>query len=295
LSALRAFEATARHASFSLAAEELNISKSAVSHQVRLLEELFGVALLRRGRVVPTAEGRILQTATVEALATLGQACEVLARGRRRRLTVSANAPFSALWLAPRIARFAAAHPDIDIAVKVMDGLPDWTADGVDLAILRTREPGVVDHDSATVRRADDVFLLAETVFPVCSPLLAIADPAHLAQQRLLQEDHAASPEIDWRTWFALMQLGAVPAGLLVRFSGFSLAISAAVAGAGVALGRSPLIDDELAAGRLVRLFPEYEIPGSWQFVLRPRPGHDSPQLQALCAFLCAEAGTTAP
>jgi LysR family glycine cleavage system transcriptional activator len=291
LSALKAFEATARLASFARAADELNVSKSAISHQVRLLEEGFGVRLLQRGRIAPTAEGAILLQAVVQSLATLGEACERLALGgttRRRKLTVTANAPFSAFWLAPRIARFSALQPEVDITLQVMDGVPDWSEDRVDLAILRTREGA--PNDVGGPAHADDIFLLGETVFPVCSPTLAIGEARDLVAHRLIQEEHLASPEVDWSTWFSLMHLGPVPPGRLVRFSGFSLAISAAIAGAGVALGRSPLIDDELTSGRLVRLFGEKQIAGSWRFVMRPRPGRTAPMIPALCEFLRREA-----
>jgi LysR family glycine cleavage system transcriptional activator len=156
---------------------------------------------------------------------------------------------------------------------------------GIDLAILHKRV------DDAASASAGDTPLLEETVFPVCSPDLLkrrpslLRRPAELRGERLLQEDHPDSPETEWQTWFALLGLGPVEPARLMRFSSFGTAIGAAVAGSGVALGRSPLVDFELASGRLVRLLPQRRVAGSWRYVMRLR-GRPDATLQALCAFL---------
>ncbi|WP_158938224.1 LysR substrate-binding domain-containing protein [Burkholderia sp. S171] len=281
LPALKAFEAVARLGSLSRAAEELNVTKSAISHQLRALESALGTTLMHRGgttsRAQPTAAGQELLLAIETSLIPLGEACERLAvrrRKRRRTLTVSANAPFSSLWLAPHVVEFSTRHPEIAVNLRVFDDEPDWQNDTIDIAILR------VPLMSSTIDKPDphpsDRALVRETVFPVCSPLLMdprTATPQTLTEHRLLQEEHhASSREIDWQTWFALLGGGALPEQNLVRLSSFSPIIGAAIAGKGVALGRSPLIDFDLAHGRLVRLFPEHELPGSWQFVIRLHP-----------------------
>ena len=298
LPALRAFAATARLGSLSHAAAELNVSKSAISHQIRALEDSLGAVLLKRGgttvRAAPTAEGQVLLRAVEEALEQLGRACERIRaprrRTRRRALVVSGNAPFCALWLAPRVAAFAARHAAVEVSLRVLDDEPDWQRDRVDVAIVRTRRDSP-PHSNGLPDRT----LAHETVFPVASPILlggaAPDDRALLTRHTLLQEDHYSVPEYGWETWFKVLRAGAVPEERVVRYGGYSPVIGAAVAGAGIALGRSPLVDSEVASGRLVRLFPGSELPGSWRFVLRQNPhAAAAPVLRAFVDFLLAEA-----
>jgi LysR family glycine cleavage system transcriptional activator len=288
LPALKAFEAVARLGSLSRAAEELNVTKSAISHQLRALESALGTTLMHRGgttsRAQPTSAGQELLAAIETSLIPLGEACErftVRRRKRRRTLTVSANAPCSSLWLAPHVVEFSTRHPEIAVNLRVFDDEPDWQNDTIDIAILRVPLPSSTSLTSDTPNsHPSDRALVRETVFPVCSPLLIdprTATPQTLSEHRLLQEEHhASSREIDWQTWFSLLGAGALPEQNLVRLSSFNPIIGAAIAGKGVALGRSPLIDFDLAHGRLVRLFPEYELPGSWQFVIRLHPERSS-------------------
>ena len=272
LAALRAFAAVARHGSFARAAETLHVSTSAVSHQVRGLEDTLGATLLTRarngtGRTVVTPEGAALQRAVDRAFAQLGAACEAV-RDRRKRpvLTISASGSISSLWLAPRLAAFAARHPSVQWQMRsIEDEAPDMVREGLDLAVLRVRHGAVSDGDR---------LLFGETVFPVCSPSLRLTgSPEELPRHTLLQEDHVASPEKDWSTWLELLGFGSDAKATIVRFYTFSAALAAAIAGAGIALGRQPLIDPELAAGRLVRVFPDRTLPGSSDFVIRRRPG----------------------
>ena len=288
LSALKAFEAVARLGSLSRAAEELNVTKSAISHQLRALESTLGTTLLHRGgtnsRAQPTSAGLELLLAIEASLIPLGEACERLTtrrRKRRRTLTVSANAPFSSLWLAPHVVEFSTRHPEIAVNLRVYDDEPDWQNDTIDIAILRVpmRSSSSSTNDEPDPHPSDRA-LLRETVFPVCSPLLMdprTATPQTLTEHRLLQEEHhESSREIDWQTWFALLGAGELQEQNLVRLSSFNPIIGAAIAGKGVALGRSPLIDFDLAHGRLVRLFPEHELPSSWQFIIRLHPKRTS-------------------
>jgi LysR family glycine cleavage system transcriptional activator len=298
LSALRAFASAARLGSLSHAAEELHVSKSAISHQIRALEASLGAPLLIRGgtttRAEPTPAGHMLLKAVEESLDQLARACERIRaprrRPRRRTLTVSGNAPFCALWLAPRVAGFAARQPSVDVSLRILDDQPDWPRDGIDVAILRARRDAP-PHSNGV----GDLTLADETVFPVASPiLLGNAPPDDLSlltRHTLLLEEHFSVPEYGWETWFALLNAGPVPEEKLVRYGGYSPVIGAAVAGAGLALGRSPLIDFELASGRLVRLFPGVELPGTWRFILQQNP-HTPPHpvLRAFVQFLLNEA-----
>ena len=295
LAALRAFAAVARHGSFARAAETLHVSTSAVSHQVRGLEDTLGAALLTRarngaGRTTVTPEGAALQRAVDRAFAQLGAACEAV-RDRRKRpvLTISASGSISSLWLAPRLAAFAAQHPSVQWQMRsIEDEAPDMLAEGLDLAVLRVRHGAVADGDR---------LLFGETVFPVCSPSLGLTGrPEELPRHTLLQEEHVASPEKDWSTWLDLLGVSADTKVTIVRFHTFSAALAAAVAGAGIALGRQPLIDPELAAGRLVRLFPDRVMTGSSDFVIRRRPGLERDRhVGQLAEYLLGSASSQGP
>lgn len=294
LAALRAFAAVAREGSFARAALALNVSTSAVSHQIRALEAELKVPLLTRARngtghsaTAPTPAGAELLVAVEDALLRLGEACDAIrgaARRSRPQLTVSANGSFASLWLAPRLATFAGMHPSTAWHMRaVEEDRPDMAREGLDLAILRLRPAAV---------RAPDQLLFMETVFPVASPALAgLETPEGLLRHSLLEEAHGDSAEREWRHWLVLLGLGAARRRP-VRFSGFNQVISAAVAGAGVALGRSPLVEAELQAGRLVRLFAPQELPGSWVFALHSRPGlARDPHVLLLRQFLLDSVG----
>jgi LysR family glycine cleavage system transcriptional activator len=274
LAALRAFAAVARHGSFLRAAQALHVSTSAVSHQIRGLEAELGTRLLTRARnaaglsrTAVTTDGEALLRAVESTFAQLGAACAAVrehARGTRPMLAISANGSVASLWLAPRLATFAALHPSVQWQLRsIEDAEPDMVREGLDLAVLRVRRGTMADGDR---------LLFSETVFPVCSPSLALTGrPEELRRQTLLQEDHESSPEIDWSTWLRLLGCGAAAKATIVRFYTFSAALAAAVAGAGIALGRAPLIDFELSGGRLMRPFANASLPGSWDFVIRGR------------------------
>jgi len=274
LAALRSFAAVARHGSFARAAEALHVSTSAVSHQVRGLEASLGATLLTRARngaghtrTAVTAEGESLLRAVEAGFAQLATACDSVrerARGVRPMLSISANGSVASLWLAPRLAAFAALHPSVQWQVRAIEEAPDLVGEGLDLAILRAR-PGSLGEA--------DRLLFSETVFPVCSPtLLPIGSIEDLLRHNLLQEDHGSSREKAWSTWLDRLDAGTRPKPTIVRFDTFNAAIGAAIAGAGIALGRRPLIDYELASGRLAPLFEYRALPGSWDFVIRGRP-----------------------
>ncbi|SDR43028.1 transcriptional regulator, LysR family [Rhizobiales bacterium GAS191] len=275
LAALRAFAAVARHGSFARAASALHVSTSAVSHQIRGLELGLGARLLTRARngaltseAGVTEEGKMLLGAVETAFDQLGAACEAVrdrAKRARPTLAISANGSVASLWLAPRLAAFAALHPSVQWQMQAIETDPNLVREGLDLAILRCK--------SGTLSTGDRL-LFPETLFPVCSPALQLkGTPQELLRHNLLQEDHHGGAERDWSTWLDLIGPGAGARVNLVRFSTFNAVIAAAIAGAGIALGRSPLIDDELRSGRLVRPFPGHALAGSFDFVIRSRPG----------------------
>jgi LysR family glycine cleavage system transcriptional activator len=275
LAALRTFEAVARNGGFTRAGDELALSQSAVSHQIRQLEEALGCRLFARGaRAIDlTAEGRILVEGVRAGLDSILLATERV-RARRRVGTLSIGSPlaFAAWWLAPRLGRFATRAPDIEVRLAVTEGEPDLDRLCLDAAIV-TRAP------DAPVR-PDEMLLLREEAFPVCAP--GVAAGADLCAAGLIDVDSEdpASP-FGWRYWLARQGLDpATPRRL--RFSDPGLAVSAAIEGLGVAIGRSPMIDAELAAGRLVRPLGErVAAPGPHRFALKWRDGAD----QRLMAF----------
>lgn len=301
LAALRAFEAVARLGSLSRAAAELHVTKSAVSHQLRALEADLGVALLRRGgtvrRAETTAAGADLLASVQQALTLLETACRNVrasARGKRRNtLNVSANPSLAAMWLAPRIGRFIELHPGIDIQVYLHASQdPAWKSQDIDLAFLHVRAMG--PH----IAEPGDIPLMTETVVPVCSPTLVDpaerGDPSVFLRHRWLEEKHVDSPETDWRTWSPRLGLADTDWQEPMVLSGLSTVAAAAAAGVGIALGRAPLIDEELASGRLVPLVPQLRMPGSWGYVMRIQANRPmDAALPTLVEFLAEEGRST--
>ncbi|QEK93692.1 LysR family transcriptional regulator [Achromobacter insolitus] len=301
LAALRAFEAVARLGSLSRAAAELHVTKSAVSHQLRALEADLGVALLRRGGTVrragTTAAGADLLASVQQALTLLETACRNVrasARGKRRNtLNVSANPSLAAMWLAPRIGRFIELHPGIDIQVYLHASQdPAWKSQDIDLAFLHVRAMG--PH----IAEPGDIPLMTETVVPVCSPTLVDpaerGDPSVFLRHRWLEEKHVDSPETDWRTWSPRLGLADTDWQEPMVLSGLSTVAAAAAAGVGIALGRAPLVDEELASGRLVPLVPQLRMPGSWGYVMRIQANRPmDAALPTLVEFLAEEGRST--
>jgi LysR family glycine cleavage system transcriptional activator len=299
---LRAFEAVARLESFVLAADDLNVSISAVSHQVAALEANLNTQLLRRARgrherTTATPAGRKLMRAVALAQDHLAEACDdIRTRPRqraRRTIVVSGNAPFCSLWLAPKVARFASRRKDLVIRVIAVENTPNLAEQRIDIAIVRVRKEAAESDFNGD----DETAFLNEVVFPVCSPIIVDKFPglknkvSALASVPLLQEENTRSPELDWETWLGLLNVPQHPAPSVARYSGFGIVVGAAIGDGGVALGRSPLIDEEVRKGRLVRLFPKYEMDGSWKFVIRTsQRAKRDPAVQSVFEFLTEEA-----
>ncbi len=259
LATLRTFEAVARNLSFTRAADELALTQSAVSHQIRTLENHLGAPLFgRRHRGIElTSDGRVLLDGVRAGLDSVLLASErVRSRGRVGVLTVAAPAAFATWWLVPRLGRFASLHPDIEVRIAAMDGRePDLWRDGVDIAVVK-RPAKLADCNRV------EMPLLREIVFPVCAPsvpngALPLRNLHDLVYHTLIESDAAETDdtEFTWSSWLARLGLQQDHKARQLRFSHFGLALSAAIDGLGVALGRSPMVDAELASGRLVRPF----------------------------------------
>ncbi|HXZ51210.1 MAG TPA: transcriptional regulator GcvA [Burkholderiales bacterium] len=297
LDLLKGFEAAARLLSFTRAGEELHLTQSAVSRQIKELEEQLGVALFeRRHRALGLTEaGRALFPAATQVLQAMREATDRLrALSARRALAVTTTHSFAALWLIPRLARFTRTHPGVDVRIAADTRVQDLEREGLDIAIR---------HGAASLAGPHAVRLFGERVFPVCSPkLLAdpkrpLRQPADLRHHVLLQYDDpdGRHPWLHWKTWLEVERLSDLrPAGSLL-FSGYEQIIPAAIAGNGVALGRSPLVREALASGELVAPFKRSADPARAYFAIVSKTAAARPEVVEFLAWLRAEAAGEEP
>jgi LysR family transcriptional regulator, glycine cleavage system transcriptional activator len=257
LPTLRTFEAVARQLSFTRAADELALTQSAVSHQIGALERHLGARLFSRLNpgIELTEEGRVFLEGARAGLDSILLATDrIRSRYRVGMLTISAPSAFATWWLVPRLGRFAALHPEIEVRIAVIEGRePDLQRDGVDAAIVQ--RPAGAAADSGM-----EMPLLRETIFPVCAPTLLREGSRHgidLAAQTLIEcePEGEETAELGWDYWLARLGSADDIRPRRLRFTHLAAALSAAVDGVGIALGRAPMVDAELAAGRLVRPF----------------------------------------
>ena len=249
LDLLPAFEAAARTLSFTAAAAELHLTQSAVSRQMQQLEGALGVLLFeRRHRALALTEaGRILQRATDDSLERLRDACaRVRAAPATRQVAITCTPGFASLWLIPRLVHFTAAHPALDVRVSATLEVQDLVRSRLDLAVR-----------FMPVERGLGPALFEESVMPLCAPALAaqLRAPADLAGLTLLTIDaaHASdSPTLDWEPWLQVMGIEDLRMKSTLRFTQYTDAVAAAVAGQGVVIGRLPLLADLLQARKLV-------------------------------------------
>lgn len=288
LKSLPDFAAAGRHLSFTKAAEELGVTHGAVSRQIKALEDYLGAPLFRRltRRIELTEQGRAYLPAIERLLDELTRETDrVREQGSGRRLTVSTGVSFAMKWLAPRLPRFQAAHPGIEFHLDVSDVVPDLERGFADAAVFHGlgRFPGLL---------AERVF--DEVLLPVCAPALLrrgapLRQPADLLRHVLLHEDRMLP---DWPQWLAAQGVTGVDAGRGPRFSHGSLLLEAAARGEGIALGRSLLMADDLASGRLVKPLGELALPAKRGFdLLYPAGALARPVVAAFRDWLLGEKG----
>jgi LysR family transcriptional regulator, glycine cleavage system transcriptional activator len=250
LDLLASFEACARHLSFTKAAAERFVTQSAMSRQMRALEDDLGAALFRRGHraLVLTEAGARLYAVCATVLAQLrGTVREVRAPSRREVLALTTTPGLASFWLIPRLTAFTAAHPDIDVRLDASFDVRHLAAEGFDVAIRYSRA-GAVDGRP----------LFHEQALPVCSPALRkrlpLARPADLQAHTLLQLNPSVTGgmPLEWEPWLQSVGLPLLQPAARLSFSGYNEVIAAALAGQGVALGRRPMIDTLLKSRRLV-------------------------------------------
>lgn len=281
---LVAFEAVARHLSFTKAADELCITQSAVSHRVRRLEQFLGVRLLHRSNpgLQLTSEGMLLLPQLKSALDGLEQ----LGRRRERRLRVAAESGLCSWWLAGRLPRFMAAHPQITLELVPIENertpIPE-----VDVRVL-----WLAAHDEPKV--ATHLALASEHVFPVCSPvtLKSVAPGQALAELPLIHKTSHGFDELNWATWLETLEVHRqrTTRGEL-RLGDMGMLLSAAINGAGVALSRSLLAHDVLAEGRLAIPLSNFEpmISTKRHFLRWRRDRQGDPDIEAFAQWMAAE------
>lgn len=261
LNALRAFEASARHRSFSTAAQELNVTPAAVGQLVRNLEEWLGTPLFVRGA---SGRARLVATdAAQRALPDLRAGFDRLAQGLARLregvdggvLTITVSPAFAAKWLLPRFERFQARCPDTDVRLETSLKPVDFVAQRVDVGVRY----GLGHWPGLTAEK-----LMDEEIYPVCSPELLrrnppLRQPGDLAHVTLIH-DLSMDGHTGFPTWEKWLQKAAVSDAVTsrgLRINNSAAVLQAAIEGRGVALARSVMAGDDLAAGRLLRLFPE--------------------------------------
>lgn len=286
LSALRAFEAAARHESAKQAAEELSVTATAISHQIGALEESLGLALfVRKPRQLElTMAGRELQQVLESAFDSIGAAVERLsAAPRRHAVTLSTTPAVAVRWLLSWVCLLRDSHPDIDLRIHASH--EPVALDGVtaDIAIRYGdgRWPGLVAEK-----------LFDNTFIPACSPLLGLHDAADLPRHTLIHFRNQAviSSPLDWAVWQKQAQVPGLDVAAGLVFSDETHAVSAAVGAQGVALMSRQLIEDELTAGRLVQPFgPELE--GKPFFLVYPENRRNDPSIQAVREWILTVPG----
>ncbi|MCA0905526.1 LysR family transcriptional regulator [Ruegeria marisrubri] len=258
LNALRAFEASARHLNFRLAAEELGVTQGAVAQQVRGLEARLNEVLfdrLPRGLRLTDA-GRRFHAPLRRAFRLIEEAVADLSQDRR--ITLSVTPSFASKWLVPRLSGFTDLYPDISVQVDARERLADFSSDGVDLAVRQGRAPFAAELEA--------VPLFSTEFIPVCSPSVAsgISTPSDLMKQVLLNDTHGLWP-------LFLERVGVSGKPRMMSFSQTSLAIDAAVSGQGIALANAPLVVPEVASGRLVQPLVDVLVADLGFYVVAPR------------------------
>jgi LysR family glycine cleavage system transcriptional activator len=295
LAQLEAFEAAARHLSFTKAADELALTQSAVSRQIAAIEDRLGVALFRRlhRALALTAEGETLARAVGDVLRRLHHVTgQIRGSARTRTVVVTTTAGLASLWLIPRLARFTAREPEVDVRISTGQAVVPLDRDGVDLAIR---------YVGAGSAGAGSQLLFGERAFPVCTPALRddparpLRAPADLRRHVLLHIETGAGPwPLEWPLWLSAVGLPDLQPVRSMHFSQYDQLIAAALGGQGVALGRSPIVDALLAEGRLVAPFTERLDTARAYYVVQSAAARGKPEVQAFVHWLLDEAAGAA-
>jgi DNA-binding transcriptional LysR family regulator len=292
LDLIEGFEAAARNLSFTKAASELNLTQSAVSRQIKSLEEWLGVALFeRRTRALAlTRQGETLYEAVPGILRAVEDVSHKIRQEQlTRTLTVTTTPSFASLWLIPRLPGFTRENPEVDVRISASNNLVDLERNNVEIAIRYT---GTAPAQPATK-------LFEEEVFPVCAPQL-LQDPARpltmpsdLRHHVLLHYDDPGNRVswLDWPTWLESVDLVDFKAAGSVRFNQYDQVVVAVSSGQGVALGRYPLLKTMLQSGALVAPFSDKSIAPRAYYLIQSSTSSDNPDVKRFVQWLFQETG----
>ncbi len=291
LELLEAFEAAARHLSFTRAASELSLTQSAISRQIAALEQRLSVPLFQRlhRALRLTDAGQQLHITASAVLQQLHSVTEQLKQGQRQKTVVLTTTPgFAGLWLIPRLSAFTASHADVDVRISASLQLVNLDRDGVDVGV----------RYGATVNAGPkSVSLFGEVMTPVCSPSLRkqaarpLKRPEDLQFHTLLHTDNHGDAQIpDWGLWLRAMRIEHIkPAGSL-HFSDYDQMIQAAIRGQGLALGRIPLLNALIKERKLLAPFSHSMASPMGYHLMRSEASAKKPEVNDFVAWLLEEA-----
>jgi len=282
LDAIRGFESAARHLSFTAAAEELCITQSAVSKQVKSLEDALGAPLFLRGGkgLSLTPQGRELYEAARAALSQLASAVDRLLAVDRASVVITTTPSFAALWLAPKLARFQQLEPAIDVRVDASEARVNLEREGMDLAVrLYPVQPG----DESPPLLQEQALLVAAPA--VAARIHTAADIAHTPL--LVYYDPATRfPWMSWPDWYERLGLKQSAQQPCLYFSQYEHVVNAAVQGGGIAIGRTPLVLPLLRGGQLTVVLPGQTVDGLGYRIITSAHSAERPAVQTFRAWL---------
>ncbi len=290
LNSLRAFEAAARHLSFQNAAEELSVTPGAISQQIKKLEDILQTPLFHRDSraVTLTEAGRVLRPDLSRGFESLDDAVQQLKQSaEHQHITVSMTPSFAAKWLVPRLEKWTAQQPNVDVRISASLGLANFGPDGVDLGVRF----GSGNYDGLT-----SALLLKESFVVVCSPIFIDGS----TQIKTLEDlhDHTlihvsgpqGTPGTDWQEWLKSAGVDGIDTSRGLVFDDTAVAILAAIGGQGVLLSRRALVEDDIAAGRLALPFDlDLPLEFAWRIVA-PEGKLKRPEVNAFRDWLLSEA-----
>lgn len=290
LAGLGTFAIAARHLSFTKAAQEMHLTQGAVSQQIRQLEERLGVTLFVRyhRRLELTVAGVRLAVQLNHSFTEISDLIlELQEEETSNILTVSVMPSFATKWLIPRLGSLQEAYPDLQLRIQANDREVNFQRDRIDVAIV---------HSHVHSSKGYIVPLMKDQVFPVCSPAFAkqrdLCVPSQLAQVPLLNDDSEwrfSSPYAEWEKWLLLANTKGIKASRGISFNRGDLAVQAAIAGQGVALGRTPLVMDDIQQGRLMRPFEQALDEGHAYLFVCPEMQRQREPVQQLLSWLVSE------
>ncbi|MEQ8284807.1 transcriptional regulator GcvA [Thalassospira sp.] len=295
LQSLRAFDAAARHLSFTRAAEELFVTQGAISQQVRQLEDYLGFKLFHRlpRQIHLTEEGVQLAHATSAGFSRISDEIERLMLVEETGVvTVSVLQSFAVKWLVPRLGHFREAYPDIDVRIHADDRMVDLRTEGIDLAVR---------FGNGKYPNLNCEMLMRDESFPVCSPAYLAAhptlcEPSDIAGHQLLHDataiiDHPHAA--DWEFWLDGVGASGVDVSRGLRFNSGDMVIQAALMGQGIGMARTSLAALDLKVGNLVRPFPQTVASNGAYYLVYPEEHLRRPRVQAFVNWLKNEVAAT--